>query len=129
MVRTMTDLRLHSLTLTTTPPQWTFDSATGLLSPRWVNPDGSMFPIVPFTLGHSDCVPALPAVEYFVQNTKIIVSGDSATYFAMFHAPIHPIVGAQSPFCSAFANPLFRRSSSLNSELLQPRALIVMRTI
>jgi len=47
---------------------WTFDSSTGMLSPSWVNPDGS-----------------LPTVQSFTQNDNgIYLTGDITAYQATF---------------------------------------------
>ncbi|KAF9646479.1 hypothetical protein BDM02DRAFT_3188819 [Thelephora ganbajun] len=56
------------------PPPWTFDSATGTLAPRWVNPDGS-----------------LPNVQYFVQNGVIYVGGDEAAFYARYPVAVTSI--------------------------------------
>jgi hypothetical protein len=53
---------------------WTYNSATGILSPHWVNTDGS-----------------LPAIEYFTQSTAIYMGGDAAAFNSRFPAPIFRI--------------------------------------
>lgn len=50
---------------------WTFDSATGNLTPVWVNPDGS-----------------IPAIEYFVQSTGIYIGGNADAFHSRYPAPV-----------------------------------------
>ncbi|KAF9651403.1 hypothetical protein BDM02DRAFT_867254 [Thelephora ganbajun] len=64
----------HGSPRTSESAVWTFDSATGTLAPRWVNPDGS-----------------LPNVQYFTQSTYIYIGGDENAFHSRYPTPVTSI--------------------------------------
>jgi len=50
---------------------WTYDSGSGVLSPIWINTDGTT-----------------PPVQYFVQSGGIYIGGDSGAFHSRFPAPV-----------------------------------------
>jgi hypothetical protein len=49
-------------------------------------------------------IPALPAVEYFLQSNLIYIGGDADAFHARYPAPVTPIVSLESLPCYALAN-------------------------
>lgn len=53
---------------------WTFDGASGKLTPVWINQDGTT-----------------PALQSFTQSTGLYIGGDQSAFFARFPAPVTAI--------------------------------------
>jgi hypothetical protein len=53
---------------------WTFNSATGTLTPVWINQDGTT-----------------PALQTWTQSTGLYIGGDQSAFFARYPAPVTPV--------------------------------------
>lgn len=63
-------------------------------------------------------IPALPAVDYFLQSNLIYIGDDAGAFGSKYPAPVTRVVSLGSLTCYALADLFPRRSNSSNSELL-----------
>jgi hypothetical protein len=118
--------QIPDLILKPSPQQWSYDSATGVLSPHWVNGDGCTFPAVPLITDRSDWCSALPTVQSFVSGTGFFVGGDENAFNAKYLNSASLVVSVRFLSRHAVADS-FSRASNL-SDYEPPQSALVTDT-